>query len=307
MARGAVTLSAMRFSKYHGAGNDFVMLTDLDGRLGPRGGLPPDLVAALSDRHTGVGADGVIRVMGTNDLDAPYYMDYYNADGGVAEMCGNGIRCLVQHERDVGRYDGGDVVVQTLGRPVFVRPEGPGRYTVDMGPPLMTREQIPMSGSGPSLRVEIELDGETLRGTAVSMGNPHLVLFTDEIGRALDDETVLGLGRSLEVHPDFPERTNVEFVEIVDATTIRMRVWERGIGETLACGSGICASVVAAASLERTGPHVAVHMPGGELEAEWEPGGSVWLTGPAEGVFAGEIDRSWLASRGLTQHAELVA
>jgi diaminopimelate epimerase len=297
----------MRFSKYHGAGNDFVMLTDLEGRLGPRGSLPPELVSALCDRHTGVGADGVIRVMAAKESSAANYMDYYNADGGVAEMCGNGIRCLVLHEQHAGRLDDGDHRIETVERVVTVKQAGRERFTVDMGPPALSREQIPMTGRGSSLRVEVELDGATLRGSAVSMGNPHLVLFIDEIGRALDDETVLGLGSRLEVHPDFPARTNVEFVQVTDATTIRMRVWERGIGETLACGSGICAAVVAAASLERTGPHVAVHMPGGELEVEWEPGGHVWLTGPAESVFDGEIDRAWLEARGLSRHAELVA
>jgi diaminopimelate epimerase len=302
----------MRFRKYHGAGNDFVMLADLEGRLGPRGSLPSDLVSALCDRHLGVGADGVIRIV---DATTPqrsgggtYYMDYYNADGTTAEMCGNGIRCLVQHEIDAGRLaDGTDVVVETLGRPVLVRDAGRGRFTVDMGAPILERSEIPMTGAGSSLRIDVEQDGETLKGSAVSMGNPHLILFTDEIGRALDDDTVLGLGRRLEHHPDFPARTNVEFAEIVNATTIRMRVWERGVGETLACGSGICAVAVAAASLERTGPHVVVRVPGGELEVEWEPGGHVWLTGPAEGVFEGEIDRAWLEARGLRRHAELVA
>jgi diaminopimelate epimerase len=295
----------MRFRKYHGAGNDFVMLADLDGRLGPRGSLPSDLVSALCDRHLGVGADGVIRILNSGGT---YYMDYYNADGSTAEMCGNGIRCLVQHEIDAGRLaDSGDVVVDTLGRPVLVRDAGRGRFTVDMGAPILERSQIPMRGSGSSVRVEVELDGEVLRGSAVSMGNPHLVLFTDEIGRPFDDDTVLGLGRRLEHHADFPAKTNVEFVEIVNATTINMRAWERGIGETMACGSGICAAAVAASSLERTGPHIVVRMPGGELEVEWEPGGDVWLTGPAESVFDGEIDAAWLAARGLTRHAELVA
>ncbi len=299
----------MRFSKYHGAGNDFVMIADLEGRLGPRASLAPDLVAALCDRHTGVGADGVIRIIekGAEDGEAAYYMDYYNADGGTAEMCGNGIRCLVLHERHAGRLDEGDHVIATLGRPVLVRAAGMGCFTVDMGTPVLERAHIPMTGSGSSMRVEIDLDGEVLRASAVSMGNPHLVLFVDEIGRSLDDPTVLGLGPRLEVHPDFPAHTNVEFVQIIDATSIRMRVWERGIGETLACGSGICAAVVASASLERTGSHVAVHMTGGELEVEWEPGGGVWLTGPAEAVFSGEIDRAWLDARGLTHHVTLVA
>lgn len=293
----------MRFRKYHGAGNDFVMLTDLEGGLGPRGGLPRDLVVALCDRHRGIGADGLIRVMRTDG----YFMDYYNNDGSTAEMCGNGIRCLVQHEIDAGRLGSDDVVVETLGRDVLVRDAGRNRFTVDMGEPILERSRIPMTGSGSSVRVEIEHEGQALRASAVSMGNPHLVLFVDEIGRALDEDTVRGLGSRLEHHPDFPARTNVEFVEVVNATTLRMRVWERGVGETLACGSGICAVAVAAASLERTGPHVVVHVPGGELEVEWEPGGDVWLTGPAEGVFEGEIDRTWLETRGLTRHTELVA
>jgi diaminopimelate epimerase len=297
----------MRFSKYHGAGNDFVMLTDLEGRLGPRGTLPSELVAALCDRHTGIGADGVIRVMPANETSAARYMDYYNADGTAAEMCGNGIRCLVLHEQHAGRLDDGDHRIETVERIVTVRDAGRERFTVDMGTPALTKPEIPMVGTGPSTRIEIEHEGRTLHGSAVSMGNPHLVLFTDEIGRALDDDTVLGLGPQLEVHPDFPAKTNVEFVQIVDATTIRMRVWERGIGETLACGSGICAAAVASAFLERTGPHIRVFMPGGELEVEWEPGGSVWLSGPAEAVFQGEVDRAWLDARGLTRHAELVA
>jgi len=296
----------MRFRKYHGAGNDFVMLTDLDARLGPRASLPADLVSALCDRHKGVGGDGVIRIV-TGDAPAAYYMDYYNADGSAAEMCGNGIRCLVAHELDAGRLDEGEHVIATRGRPVTIRTLGRDRITADMGVPKMQRQDVPMAGTGPSARVEISHDGQTLRGSAVSMGNPHLVLFCDEIGRALDDETVLGLGRQLEHHPDFPQATNVEFVVVENATKLRVRVWERGIGETLACGSGACAVLAAAAALERTGPHAIVEMPGGELEAEWEPGGSIWLTGPAESVFEGEIDERWLAKRGLTQHAELVA
>jgi diaminopimelate epimerase len=266
----------MRFSKYHGAGNDFVMLTDVDGRLGPGGSLPPDLVAALCDRHKGIGADGVIRVVGR-------YMDYYNSDGSVAEMCGNGIRCLVLHEQDAGRLDASEVVISTLAGDVTVKPAGRGRFTVDMGRPLLSEPKT--------------VDG--FAGTAVSMGNPHFVLFVDEIGRPLDDATVLGLGPQLEVHPDFPHKTNVEFVRVTTATSIEMRVWERGCGETLACGSGICAAVVAASTRERTGPHVAVTMPGGELEVEIDDAGHVWLTGPAEKVFDGEIDRQWFEARNL--------
>jgi len=267
----------MRFSKYHGAGNDFVMLADVEGRLGPAGSLAPDLVAALCDRHKGVGADGVIRVVGR-------YMDYYNSDGSVAEMCGNGVRCFVLHEQHAGRIpEGSEVIISTLAGDVLVKPAGAGRFTVDMGRPVYSEAKTV----------------DRLAGTAVSMGNPHFVLFVDEIGRALDDDTVHGLGAELEVHPDFPHKTNVEFVKVTGATSIEMRVWERGCGETLACGSGICAAVVASSTRERTGPHVVVTMPGGELEVEIDDGGHVWLTGPAEKAFEGEVDRQWFMARGL--------
>ncbi len=278
----------MRFSKYHGAGNDFVMIADLDGRLGPATSLAPDLVAAICDRHTGVGADGIIRVMKSST--GGRYMDYYNADGSVAEMCGNGIRCLVLHEQHAGRLDDGEHIISTLSRDVTVRPAGRGRFTVDMGQPVS-------SGA-----LTVDLAGDRFAGTAVNMGNPHFVLFADEIGRALDDATVHGLGSQLAVHPSFPDHTNVEFVRITGATSIEMRVWERGCGETLACGSGICAAVVASSAKERTGPHVAVTMPGGELEVEIDSGGHVWLTGPAEAAFTGEIDGAWLEARGLTKY-----
>src|SRR5438094_9886933 len=247
----------MQFRKYHGAGNDFVMVEDLDARMGSPGGLPSDLVCALCDRHTGVGADGVIRVL-SGDGDAAFRMDYYNADGGEAEMCGNGIRCLVHLERRAGRIGEGDHRIETKTRVVTVRTTGARRYTVDMGEPAL-RPQVVM------------LDGQSFSGTNVSMGNPHFVLFVSD----LDDDLVGGLGPRLEVHPDFPNRTNVEFAVVEGATRLRLRVWERGVGETLACGSGTCATVVASATLERTGPHVLVEVPGGELEVEWDAPGHV--------------------------------
>jgi diaminopimelate epimerase len=284
----------MRFSKYHGAGNDFVMVTDLDAQLGPVTTLPPDLVSALCDRHTGVGADGLIRVV-AQEGEASYYMDYYNADGGPAEMCGNGIRCLVIHELREGRIAEGVHKIATGAGIVTTRTVGTRRVTASMGTPRIEG------------RHTADVAGEEVPGFKVDMGNPHFIVFLSEYGRALDDdETVLGVGSRLEVHRDFPNRTNVEFVQIVDATRIRMRVWERGVGETMACGSGACAAAVASAALERTGPHLIVEVPGGELEVEWEAGGDVWLTGPAEEVFTGEIDRDWLEVRGLGRFAPLV-
>jgi diaminopimelate epimerase len=278
----------MRFEKYHGAGNDFVMIEDLDARLGAAGELPADLVGALCDRHTGVGADGVIRVLPGESVGA-FRMDYYNADGGEAEMCGNGIRCLIDLERRAGRLDDGDHKIETKTRVVTVRTTGTHRYTVDMGEPAIRPQSV-------------TIDDQALDGMNVSMGNPHFVLFVPDAS----DELVLGLGPRLERHPDFPDRTNVEFAVIEGATKIRLRVWERGVGETLACGSGTCAAVVAAAALERTGPHVLVDVPGGELEVEWDAPGHVWLTGEAEAVFSGEIDAGWLERRGLDRHVALV-
>jgi diaminopimelate epimerase len=221
-------------------------------------------------------------------------------------MCGNGIRCLAAFEKRAGRFDG-EQLVHSGSRVVAVSALSEGTFRVDMGEPSFERADVPMVGTGPALRVDVNLDGEVLAGTGVSMGNPHLVVFLSDIGREMGDELVHTLGPRLERHPDFPERTNVEFVEIVSPTQVRMRVWERGIGETLACGSGVCAAVVAAAALERTGPHVLVEMPGGELEVDWTESGRVLLTGPAEEVFDGEIDAAWLANRGLSTYTELVA
>jgi diaminopimelate epimerase len=302
----------MRLSKYHGAGNDFVMIEDLPGALGAASSFPPALVAALCDRHKGVGADGLIRIIsGDGDPDtaaagAEFRMDYYNAEGEPAGMCGNGIRCLAAFERKAGRFEG-ERRIHAGSRVVAVSALSDSQFRVDMGEPRFERERVPMSGTGPALRVDIALGGEIFTGTAVSMGNPHLVLFGSDIARTIDDELVLGLGPRFERHPDFPERTNVEFVEITSPTSIRMRVWERGVGETQACGSGACAAAVAAAALERTGPHVLVEMPGGELEIDWTSGGRVWLTGPAEEVFIGEVDATWLARRDLSEFGELVA
>jgi diaminopimelate epimerase len=301
----------MRVHKYHGCGNDFVMIEDLDAALGPAESLPHALVAVLCDRHKGVGADGVVRIIGregdplTASAGAAFRLDYYNAEGAPAGMCGNGIRCLAAFEKRAGRFEG-EQLVHSGSRVVAVSALSEGTFRVDMGEPSFERADVPMVGTGPALRVDVNLDGEVLTGTGVSMGNPHLVVFLSDIGREMGDELVQALGPRLERHPDFPERTNVEFVEIVSPTQVRMRVWERGIGETQACGSGACAVAVAAAALERTGPHVIVAQPGGELEIDWTEGGRVWLTGPAEAVFEGEIDTAWLDARGLHRFGELV-
>ncbi|HVL81432.1 MAG TPA: diaminopimelate epimerase [Actinomycetota bacterium] len=296
----------MRFAKWHGLGNDFVMLRDYEGRLGAPGRLPRRAVAALCDRRTGVGADGVIRVLGpegdgeTAASGAVLRMDYYNSDGAPAEMCGNGIRCLALLASDDGRLPDGEQAVLTGAGTRTVRLADRGMVTVDMGIPALTREDVPMSGTGSAVDVGVELPGEgTLVGTGVSMGNPHFVLFVDEIGRDLDDDLVLGTGSRLETHDAFPERTNVEFVRVESPDELVMRVWERGVGETQACGTGACAVAVAAASKGRAARRTRVRLPGGDLDIHWTPEGTVLMTGPAEQVYEGDLSAGWLSSIGL--------
>lgn len=297
----------MRFRKYHGIGNDFVLLEDVAAAMGPAGSLPRDLVAALCDRHTGIGADGVIRIIGadadpeTASADAALRMDYYNADGGPAEMCGNGIRCLAVLAHRIGCIEPGPHRVLTGAGVLTVVLDPDGRtVSVDMGEPRLDRADVPMAGDGPALRVGVETRDGTVEGTGVSMGNPHFVVFTADLGRAADDELVRGLGPAIECHPAFPKRTNVEFVDVLSEEEISMRVWERGVGETLACGTGACAAAVASAALGRTKRRVAVRLPGGTLDVLWGEDGRVWMTGGAEEVFEGVVDPAWIAARGLT-------
>lgn len=284
----------MRVSKYHGTGNDFVMIEDPADRLA----LSPALVAGLCDRHRGVGADGVIRIAPAAEAD--FFMDYWNADGEVAEMCGNGIRCLAKYVFDRGLTDRHEIDVDTragVKRLVLAVEDGAVRaVTVDMDPPAFERGVLPMAGppDEPFLDRPFEVDGTAYRATAVSMGNPHLVL----IGDADPAETdVRRLGPVLEHHADFPRRTNVEFVRIEDGA-VRVRVWERGSGETMACGTGACASLVAANLSGHVGRRAQVRFPGGELEVEWAADDHVLLTGPATFVFDAEVDREAVESVG---------
>lgn len=270
----------MRFAKYHGLGNDFVMIPDYENSLGT---LPNDLVRALCDRRTGVGADGVIRI-GTQDR--MLAMDYYNADGNPGEMCGNGIRCLALLARASGRLTGGEHPIATAAGVKTIKFEESG-VSVDMGVPSLVKSDIPMEGEGPSIDVALE-NGVT--GTGVNVGNPHFVLFDTN----LEDETVTTLGPSIEKNPAFPNRTNVEFVRVDSRDAVTMRVWERGVGETRACGTGACAVAVAAAAKDLTARQVAVNLPGGRLEIRWAPDDHVWMTGPALAVFEGELDAEFL-------------
>jgi diaminopimelate epimerase len=286
----------MRFAKYHGTGNDFVMIEDLGDALR----LAPATIAALCDRHRGVGADGLIRVAPADEAD--FFMDYYNANGEVAEMCGNGIRCMGKLLYDRGLTTAREIDVLTragIKRLVIEARDGVAQtVTVDMGPPALERKAIPMAGDPMSRFVgePFDIDGRTYTATAVSMGNPHCVLFMDA-GADLREVEVSRLGPIVERRPEFPKRTNVEFVLAEDGL-IRMRVWERGSGETMACGTGACAALVATSLAGLTGRRAPVEFPGGRLGVEWRDDDHVFLTGPAVCVFEGELDAGWLSSAG---------
>ncbi|MFN2489895.1 MAG: diaminopimelate epimerase [Actinomycetota bacterium] len=276
----------MRFAKYQGIGNDFVMIAD----PGDRVGLTPELVRRLCDRRFGIGGDGVIRVSPGRD-GAELFMDYVNSDGSIGEMCGNGIRCLALFARAEGLTGATELSVATRAGVKFVEVLGGDRVRVDMGPPVFAPADIPVHWEGrDALEVKIQIESGVVEAACLSMGNPHAVLFVDDPAAA----PVATLGPALEAHPDFPKRTNVEFVTVLAEDRIAMRVWERGVGETLACGTGACAAAVASKLLAGTSSEAVVALPGGELEISWagslEERASVLLTGPAVRAFSGEIE-----------------
>ncbi len=292
----------IRFSKYHGLGNDFLIV---DLRAGdPAGVQDPGVVRALCDRQFGVGGDGVLALLPASTTGAAARMRVLNADGSEAEMCGNGLRCVAAYlaERDQLR---GDLTIDTgAGALTCVLRPGPGRaveVTVDMGRPRLGRGEVPMTGPAEErcLEVELTLPGEpTRRLTAVSMGNPHAIMFEPDPGglRVLAER----VGPVLEHHPWFPRRTNVEFVHARGPRELDLVVWERGCGITLACGTGACATVVAACLTGRcqVDDEVLVHLLGGDLTIRVAPAyQTVFMRGPAVHVFDAEADLAALTTR----------
>jgi diaminopimelate epimerase len=273
----------LRFTKMHGAGNDFIVLD------GVRDALPPiaPLAKALCDRHFGIGADQLLVVRPGTAAD--FRMEIWNADGSQVEMCANGIRAFFKYLRDHGHTDRDEIGVETLSGVVRPRWAGPDRVTVDMGLPVLAPAKIPTrlgAGDGPVLDVPVEVEGFRVRISSVSMGNPHAVVFVD------DPETapVERLGPAIEHHPAFPNRVNVEFVRVRDRGRIEQRTWERGTGETLACGSGACAAAVVSMLRGVADRSVRVVLRGGELEIRWpREDAHVEMTGPAAFVFSGRI------------------
>ncbi len=276
-------MKSLPFTKMHGAGNDFVVL---DGVRHELPALEP-LAARLCDRHFGIGADQLLVVRPSSAAD--FRMEIWNADGSQVEMCANGIRCFYKYLRDRGLTSEDEIGVETLSGVVRPRWAGAGRVVVDMGRPVLEPAKIPTtlgSGEGPVLDAPLEVDGASLLVSSVSMGNPHAVLFVDDP----DTAPVERLGPEIEHHPAFPNRVNVEFVAPVGRQRIRQRTWERGSGETLACGSGACAVAVVAMLKGEAESRVTIELRGGELEIDW-PGGDahVRMTGPAAEVYTGTI------------------
>jgi len=277
----------MRFSKMHGLGNDFVVV---DCVSQPQ--LEESVVKAaarLCDRHFGIGADGVL-IIGRG-ASAALRMRIINADGSEAEMCGNGIRCLARYAYEHGLAEGTTFAVETLAgiiTPTLELENGHLRaVTVDMGQPRLQRAEIPMSGPpGKVVNEPLAVDGQSLLVTCVSMGNPHCVTFVDDVAAV----PLTRLGPAVERHPAFPHRTNVEFVQVENGNRLKVRVWERGAGETLACGSGACASLVAAVLVGRSPRRAQVELPGGPLAVWWrEEDDHLLMSGPAVETFAGEV------------------
>jgi diaminopimelate epimerase len=273
----------MKFTKMHGLGNDFVVVNGFTERVEN----DRELTIAICDRHTGIGADGLIVILPSDKAD--FRMHYINADGSLAEMCGNGIRCLSKYVYEHGLTDKEEFVVETLGglnRQILAVDAGKvTAVSVDMGRPKFKRAEIPMLGKGDEVIDEpISVDGREFRITALSTSNPHAVVFVDDVDKAPVDK----LGPLIEHHSLFPRRTNVEFVHVLDRSNIRMRIWERGCGETLASGSGSSASAVASIINGFTEREVTVHVPLGRLHITWPQDGNITMTGPAAEVFTGE-------------------
>ena len=276
----------IEFSKYQGLGNDFILI---DNRHQPEPIISPEQAIQMCDRHFGIGADGVIFALSGQE-DNDYTMRIYNSDGSEPEMCGNGIRCLAKF---IANLEGNAEVnksykIYTLAGVIVPKLAHDGEVTVDMGQPQLTAAEIPTNLSSPQDKVvakSLEVGGQSWSVTCVGMGNPHCITFVEDA----DAIALEHIGPQFEHHSAFPQRTNTEFIQVVRSDYIKMRVWERGAGITLACGTGACASVVAGVLNGKCDRVCTVELPGGCLQIEWsKTDGKVYMTGPAEPVFAGK-------------------
>lgn len=281
----------MKFTKMQGCGNDYIYVNGFVEKLESE--RKPEIVRKLSDRHFGIGGDGVIFINPSPIAD--FEMEMFNADGTRAQMCGNGIRCVAKYVYDNGLTDKTSLTIESFGKIKYIdltlENDKVSMVRVNMGEPILKAEDIPViSENEQVVDEEIEVDGKVYRMTCVSMGNPHAVVFVDGVKDLKNDFAIEQIGPSFENHKRFPERTNTEFVKVIDRSHVEMRVWERGTGETLACGTGCCATVVACIINGLTDNKVTVKLLGGELLCEWDRENNlVYMTGPAVSVFEGEI------------------
>lgn len=288
----AAKIGALPFVKMHGAGNDFVVLDGLRAKLPP---LPP-LARLLADRRRSVGFDQLLVLLPPQN-GGDFRMQIYNADGSEAEMCANGLRCFFEFVQQAGHSAAPVLRVETLAGIAQARRAGPGQVCVQMGPPRLAAADVPTTlgapeghGAGPLLDVPLTVEGRGLQISALSMGNPHCIVFVPDVEQA----PVSQLGPAIEHHPAFPQRTNVAFAELQSRARVRQRTWERGVGETLACGSAACAVAVAGVLRGVLDEAVEIALPGGALHIAWPhsaegPEASVQMTGPAHTAFRGEI------------------
>lgn len=272
----------LKFSKMHGLGNDFVVLDGVRQRLD----LSPEQIRFLADRNFGVGCDQILLVELPGLPEADFRYRIFNADGGEVEQCGNGARCFVRFVHEQGLTDKEEIRVETRGGMITLRLESDGQVTVDMGPPRFAPEEVPFVSDSDAVVQALELDGTSVEISVVSMGNPHAV----QLVATVDQAPIEVLGPQVESHPRFPKRVNAGFMQVVDGHTIRLRVYERGSGETLACGTGACAAAVTGIRRGLLESPVRVCTRGGELVITWKGAGHpVLMTGPAVTVFTGEI------------------
>ena len=276
----------MKFTKMHGIGNDYVYMDCTKERLEN----PGEIARLVSDRHKGIGSDGLILIQSSDEAD--FEMAMYNADGSYGKMCGNGIRCVAKYVYDNGLTDKTEISVISGGAVKYLKLTVENgkvkKVRVNMGEPILKPSEIPVVGDADKLvAVPIVVDNQVYEMTCVSMGNPHAVVFLDDVENLKIEE----IGPRFEQHERFPDRVNTEFVERIDRKNLKMRVWERGSGETMACGTGACATAVAAILNGYAERDVTVHLLGGDLEISWdETDNCVYMTGPAATVFTGEFD-----------------
>jgi len=274
----------IEFTKLHGLGNDFLLLEALSGAALPT----PEQWRALADRHAGVGFDQALVLEPPRASGTAVHYRVFNADGGEVEQSGNGARCVARYLQLRGRVGAdGSVLMGSTGGPVAARVLADGRVSVELGVPNFEPRTLPFLATAVESTYALQVAGESIELGAVSIGNPHAVLRV----AAVESAPVDRIGRALQAHASFPRQVNVGFMEIVDAAHIRLRVYERGAGETLACGTGACAAVAVGRNLGVLGPDVEVHVPGGRLGVHWQgPGEPVWLTGPAIVAFTGQAE-----------------